>query len=264
MNLMDPGVLTQKISAFVITKNEEASIGNCLSSLFFVDDVVVVDDFSTDRTEEICKIFGNVRFYRNKFENFTSQKSLAMSLTKHNWVLEIDADECVSEEMRRSILALSDDDFRRYNCFLFKRKNFFGDRWIRYGGFYPDYKGRLYNKLKGRWSSGRVHERFVADPPWKKLKGDILHYQKGNFKDYLLKQIRYATLSSMDLYDRGVGSKWYSYTLQPLYTFFYRYIFRLGFLEGFYGFTLASIGAVSTWAKYSFLKERIFKGSSGF
>lgn len=244
----------KKISGFVITKNEEASIRNCLMSLSFLDDVVVVDDFSSDGTEKICKSFHNVRFFKNRFESFTAQKSFAMSLTKHEWVLEIDADEVVSEEMKQSILNLSESDFQRYNCFMFKRKNFFGKRWIRHGGFFPDYKGRLYNKSKGYWSKGRVHERFIADPPWKKLEGEILHYQSGNLKNYLLKQIRYAKLGAMDLHERNVKAKWYHYTLRPLYTFIYRYIVRLGFLDGFYGFTLACIGALSTWAKYTFLR----------
>ncbi|MCX7822507.1 MAG: glycosyltransferase family 2 protein [Syntrophobacterales bacterium] len=244
----------QKISAFVITKNEEPSIGECLSSISFLDDIVVVDDFSSDGTEEICRSFNNVRFYRNRFDSFSSQKSFALSLTKYDWVLEIDADERVSEEMKDSIIALSKEDFFRYNCFFFRRRNFFGGRWIRHGGFYPDYKGRLYNKLKGRWSLGRVHERFVTDPPWKKLKGDILHYQTGHLRSYLLKQLRYAELGALDLHDRGVRARWYHYTLRPLYTFIYRYLIRLGFLDGFYGFELAVIGAIATWAKYSFLK----------
>jgi glycosyltransferase involved in cell wall biosynthesis len=245
--------MTLNVSGFVITKNEESTIGGCLASLSFLDDIVVVDDFSDDKTEEVCKSFNNVRFYRNKFDSFTSQKSFALSLTKWDWVLEIDADERVSDEMRDSILSITPEDFRRFNCFFFKRRNFFGHRWIRHGGFYPDYKGRLYNKGKGRWSFGRVHERFIADPPWKKLNGDILHYQSANLKEYLLKQIRYAELGALDLYARGVKSKWYSYSLRPLYTFLYRYLVRLGCLDGSYGFALAVIGSISTWAKYYFL-----------
>jgi len=252
--------MAPKISAFVITKNEEKSIGDCLASLSFVDDVVVVDDFSDDGTEEICRSFANVRFYKNKFENFTSQKAYAMSLTKYDWVLELDADERVSNEMRQAILRLSEDDLRLYNCFMFRRKTFFGNRWVRHGGFYPDYKGRLYNKNKGRWSLSRVHERFIVDPPWKKLPGDILHYQTDDLKTYLLKQIRYAELGAMDLYDKGVRVRWHLYVLRPLYTFFYRYFFRLGFLDGFYGFALGVIGSISVWAKYTFLHSM---GNSG-
>ncbi|MEJ5300845.1 MAG: glycosyltransferase family 2 protein [Thermodesulforhabdaceae bacterium] len=248
-------VQPSNISAFVITKNEEKSIEGCLLSLSFLDDVVVVDDFSSDGTEEICRSFSNVRFYKNKFENFTSQKAFAMSLTRHDWVLEIDADERVSDEMKKAILQLSDADLSFYNCFMFRRKTFFCGRWIRHGGFYPDYKGRLYNKNKGRWSALRVHERFIVDPPWRKLPVDILHYQCGDLKAYLLKQIRYSEMSAMDLYERGVRVRWYHYTLRPLYTFLYRYFFRLGLLDGFHGFALATIGSIATWAKYTFLNS---------
>ncbi len=241
------------ISAFVITKNESRNIKACLESLSFVDEVIVVDDFSEDETEEICKSFPYVFFYKNKFVDFRTQKAFAMSLTRNNWVLELDADEIVSERMKQSILQLEKKDFEKYNCFFFKRKNYFGSRWIKYGGFYPDYKGRLYNKTKGRWAPNRVHERFIAEKPWKKLKGEIIHLQDSNLELYLKKQLRYARLSAVELHEKGKRALWYHYTLRPLYTFLNKYFLRLGFLDGFYGLNLALVGARATFEKYYYL-----------
>lgn len=242
------------ISAFVITKNEAAKIGDCLISLNWVDEVVVVDDFSTDRTLEICSGFG-VSYSQNRFSSFKDQKSHAMSLAAHDWVLEVDADERVSEEMRTAIQALTPDDFEQYACFEFKRKTRFWGKWIKHSSFYPDYKARLYCRTRGAWNDANVHERFVPNGRTKKLDGDILHEQDLDLHTYLLRVERYAQMSAADYFARGRRAKWHHVSIRPAFTFFQRYVIRLGFLDGAQGFVISVMGGIGTFLKYMRLYE---------
>ncbi len=243
-----------KISAFIITKNEEKNIEDCLKSLSWVNEIVVVDDFSEDSTEAICKNY-NVKFIKNKFISFKEQKSFAMSNTSNEWVLEIDADERASDEMKKEIENLIDDDLKKYDGFEFKRKNYLRGKWLKFGAQYPDYKLRLYNKKRGNWSENKVHERFIVNGASKRLKGDILHFQDVDLKKLISKTINYSFLSAQELFKKGKKAKWHHYTIRPLYTFFYRYFFRLGFLDGLEGFIISVVGAIGTFSKYMFLKE---------
>lgn len=243
-----------KISAFIITKNEEKNIENCLRSINWLDEIVVVDDFSEDNTEEICNRY-NVKFYKNRFTGFKDQKEYAMNLTSNDWVLEIDADERVSVEMKNLIKSFTDEDFKNFDGFEFRRKNYLWGKWIKHTGLYPDYKLRLYNKKKGVWSEQNIHEKFILKGRIRKLKVDILHDQTMSIKQYFEKTIRYNYLSALELSKRGKEAKWYHFTLRPIYTFLYKYFIRLGVLDGFYGFIISVMGAIGTFAKYMFLKE---------
>ena len=169
------------VSAFIITFNEAAKIAACLDSLRWVAEIVVVDDNSSDATVEICRGYPNVRVFQHCFTGFKDQKSHAMGLTGNEWVLEIDADERVSPEMRESILALTPADFAAGSCFEFRRLTNFWGKWIRHASLYPDYKGRLFLVLEPaagapasgpdgealelsevRWNSERTAARTIA------------------------------------------------------------------------------------------------------
>lgn len=243
-----------KISAFIITKNEGKNIEDCIKSLMWADEIIIVDDFSDDLTEEVCKKY-SIKFFKNRFTGFRDQKKIAMSLTSNDWVLELDADERVSLEMRKSIENIKLTDFEIYHGFEFKRKNYFWGKWIKHCGLYPDYKLRLYNKKKGIWSEQNIHERFIVGGPTKKIDSDILHYQTMDLKTFFQKTIKYNFLSAQELKKNGKKAKWHNYTLRPIYTFLYRYFFRLGFLDGIEGFIVSVMGATGTFAKYMFLKE---------
>lgn len=243
-----------RISAYVITKNEAGKIGDCLTSLNWVDEVVVVDDFSTDTTPEICSEFG-VSFHQNRFSSFRGQKSHAMSLATNDWVLELDADERVSDEMRCAIQALHADDYEKYDCFEFRRKTRFWGKWIKHSSFYPDYKARLYCRTRGAWNDANVHERFVPNGLTKKLDGDILHEQDLDLHTYLLRIARYANMSAADYFAKGKRAKWHHVSVRPVATFFQRYLIRLGFLDGVQGFVISVMGAISTFLKYMRLYE---------
>lgn len=243
-----------KISAIVITKNESAKIADCLESLQWVDEIIIVDDYSADATKEICQRY-NVRFFQHTFTGFKDQKSFAMSLTSHDWILELDADERVSDTMRQSILNLGETDFIGCSCFEFRRLTRFWGKWIRHGSFYPDYKGRLYNKRQGAWSERNIHERFVTRGGVKRLPGDILHFQDLDIHSFIMRTARYADISALEYYRQGRIAKWHHFTVRPLYTFVYRFFLRLGILDGIQGFVIAVIGALGTFIKYMKLYE---------
>ncbi len=243
-----------KISAFVITKNEESKISDCIESILWVDDIVIVDDFSTDATPDICRSY-NVKFVQHKFTGFKDQKSYAMSLTRHDWILELDADERVSEAMRRSIVSLSTDDMKQYSSFEFRRLTRFWGKWIRHASLYPDFKTRLYNKCNGVWSAGNIHERFVPRGLTKKIHTDIIHCQDIDIQTYFTRTTRYASLSAQELFEKRKTVRLLHFTLRPVYTFIYRYFFRLGFLDGVHGFVVALVGAFGTFVKYLKLYE---------
>ncbi len=246
--------MSVKISAFIITKNEEKNIEDCLISLSWVDEIIVVDDFSEDNIEVLCKKYG-VKFFRNKFTGFRDQKKYAMELTSNEWVLELDADERVSEEMKEAIKNLKPQDFENFDGFEFKRKNYFWGRWVKHSGLYPDYKLRLYNKKRGRWTEQNIHERFIIKGLSKKIDAPIVHFQTMDLKTFFLKTIRYSFLSAEELYKAGKRAKWHHFTIRPIYTFLYKYFIRLGFLDGIQGFVISVMGAIGTFAKYMFLKE---------
>jgi glycosyltransferase involved in cell wall biosynthesis len=258
MQIPGKSVMTEsehpKISAFVISRNEALKIADCLKSLKWVDEIVVVDDFSTDGTPEICRSY-DVKFVQHGFTGFKDQKSHAMSLASYDWVLELDADERVSDGMRESILALRKEDFSRFSCFEFRRKTRFWGKWIGHSSLYPDYKSRLYKKLDGEWSAGNIHERFITGGLTKKIAADIVHCQDLDLHDYLLRTVRYANLSALEMHGRGKRARILHFTIRPLYTFFYRYLFRLGFLDGVHGFVISAMGALGTFVKYMKLYE---------
>ena len=249
------------ISAFVITKNEAAKIGECLASLSWVDEVIVVDDFSSDATPDICREFG-ASLHQHRFTGFKDQKSHAMGLARHDWVLELDADERVTPEMRDAILALGAQDYQRYDCFEFKRKTRFWGKWIRHASFYPDYKARFYCRSRGAWSGGNIHERFIVRGATRKLAGDILHPQDLDLYSYFLRTARYADLSAADHFARGKRARWHHVTVRPLSAFCTRYFIRLGLLDGVHGFVISVMGALGTFMKYMKLYE-IQKKSAG-
>ena len=173
----------------------------------------------------------------------------------NDWVLKMDADECVSATMRDGILALTDEDFSACSCFEFKRLTCFWGKWIRHASFYPDYNPRLFNKHQGEWGGINPHDKFMTRGRTKKLAGDILHYQNWNLHTYATRTALYSHISAVEYHKRGKRAKWHHVTVRPLYTFLYRFFFRLGFLEGVRGFVIAVMGGVGAFAKYAELLE---------
>ena len=242
------------LSVVVITFNEERNIGRCLASVAAVaDDIVVVDSFSTDRTEAIAREHG-ARFVQHAFEGHIEQKNWAVTQAAHPFILSLDADEAVDDRLLDSIRRGKDQNADGYT--MNRLTNYCGT-WIRHGGWYPDRKLRLWDSRKGRWTGINPHDRYEMDPGARieHLPGDILHYSYTTIDDHR-KQVDYFTSIAAKAYAKsGKRAGFVKSFLSPLAKFIGDYFFRLGFLDGRAGFTIARISAGATRLKYAKLRD---------
>lgn len=238
-----------KISAVIIALNEEDRIEDALKSCLEVaDEILLVDSYSTDKTVEIAKKYGAVIF-KKKFEDYGSQKNFAMQKAKNEWVLNIDADERVSERLKEEILKLKKKSEIHADGFFINRKNFYFGRWIKHSGWYPDRKLRLFKKKKSRWQ-GRIHERLLLEGETSTLAGDILHYTYRDMSDHVLRLNRYSRMQAEDIVKKGKKLLYLRTLLLPPVTFLRFYIWKAGFLDGFPGLAIALISSWATAMKY--------------
>ena len=244
-----------KISAVIITFNEEKNIGRCLESLQgIVDEIVVVDSFSKDKTKEICESY-NVKFVEHKFDGHIEQKNWAITQASFPHVLSLDADEALDESLKKSILeAKSNWQFDAYS--MNRLTNYCG-KWIHHCGWYPDVKLRLWDSSKGEWGGDNPHDKYeLADKssPTKHLKGDILHYSYYTLEDHY-KQVNYFTdILSKAQFKRGKKAPLITMLMSPIVKFNKDYIIKLGILDGKAGFTICRISAYATFLKYKKLR----------
>ncbi|MCX7641902.1 MAG: glycosyltransferase family 2 protein [Elusimicrobiales bacterium] len=242
-----------KISAEIITFNEEKNIRDCLESVKWVDEIVVVDSFSTDKTIEICKEYTD-KIIQRPWPGNIEQHRFATSMCENKWVISLDADERLSKELIEEIKSL-DLDQTGYDCFLIPRKPFFMNRWIKHSGWYPSRVPRLFNKEKGQWGGLSPHGVFVSYGRIGKLKNDILHFIGRSACDFAVSNLKYSYISAQTYKDKGRKFNLFQITVRPLFTFFYKYFVRLGFLDGVPGLTYCAISAFSVFIKYVSLKE---------
>jgi glycosyltransferase involved in cell wall biosynthesis len=240
------------ISATIITLNEEKNIADCLASLDFVDDIVVLDSGSTDRTEEICRTDPKVCFHRHDWTGYGTQKNIAAGLANHDWILNIDADERVSKELATAILSA---DITRYRGFRMTRRNHFGRRWIKHCGWYPDFTLRFYDRRDCRFSDRPVHESVICSGPVGELPGDLEHYTYDGVEDYLKRMDRYSSLAAREIVAKGGRPGIGSLVVRPLATFVRMFLLKRGFLEGSTGLVLSTLYAVYTFCKYAKARE---------
>jgi glycosyltransferase involved in cell wall biosynthesis len=238
------------LSAVIITKNEERNIERCLSSLTEVaDEIVVIDSFSTDRTEEICKKYGAV-FIQHPFEGHIQQKNFAIASAKNDWILSLDADEALTEDLKKNILkAKEDPEFSGYR--MNRLTNYCG-HWVKYCGWYPDTKVRLVNRNNARWEGVNPHDRLdmKKDEPTGFLEGDLLHYSYYTREDHL-KQIEYfGNIAAKELFDRGGKTNFAMILAKVVAQFIKSYFLKLGILDGPTGFTISRLSAYATYRKY--------------
>ncbi|BDV42547.1 glycosyl transferase [Geotalea uraniireducens] len=241
------------ISATIIARNEERNIGACLASLDFVAEIVVVDSGSSDRTEEICRADPRVRYYHHEWRGFGAQKNFAADQATHDWLLNIDADERVSPELRASIL---NADPTRCDGYRVARENYFGGRRIRHCGWYPDYNLRLYNRQRCRFGDRLVHEAVECPGPVGTLAGNLIHFTYAGIADYLQRMDRYSTLAAAEaVKERRRCPGLLAVVGRSLFTFFKMYILKRGILDGADGFQLSVLYACYTFAKYAKIRE---------
>jgi glycosyltransferase involved in cell wall biosynthesis len=243
------------ISAVIITKNEAHIIGTTLNSLQGVtDDIIIVDSGSTDSTLTICQQFG-ATVIETTWDGYGANKNKGIAVAKHNWILNIDADEVLDATLNQSLKQL---DLTNENIvYEFKFKNFFCGKWIRFGEWGGDKHIRLFNRKAVQWNSVAVHEVLNLSSSNKKIlvKGSILHYTTQHIDEYINKTVSYAKLNAQKYFDQGKQSNFFKLRLAPGLTFFQHYILRLGFLDGWEGYLIARTTSWYTFLKYSFLKE---------
>jgi len=257
--LFDSGPATfgaMEISVVIITFNEERNLARCIASVKQVaDDVVVVDSFSMDATEKIALEHG-ARFVQHAFEGHIEQKNWAITQAKYPWVLSLDADEALDEELIRSILEVKRGAPSTDGYSMARLTNYCGT-WVRHGGWYPDIKLRLWDSRKGLWGGTNPHDQYEMEPGSRtiRLTGDLLHYSYNSISDHL-RQVDYFTgISSNALYQQGRKAGLVKLLISPIAKFIGDYLFRGGFLDGYHGFVIARISAHATFLKYAKLKQ---------
>ena len=245
------------LSVVVITFNEAANIARCLQALGDIaDDVLVVDSFSTDATVEICRQH-NVRVIQYAFAGYVEQKNYATSQAKFDHVLQLDADEVLTNELRQSIRAAKAD--WQYAAYALVRLTNYCGHWVRHGGWYPDRKLRLYDRRLGRWTGLLLHERYEVNPglPTGHLAGDVLHYSYHSIAQHVSQLNKFTSITAQELAMRGkTDVTAFHLLLKPLWKFMHGYFFRLGLLDGFAGLCIASISAWGVFLKFAKLKTR--------
>lgn len=239
------------ISVSIITFNEERIIYKTLSCVkSWADEIVVVDSFSTDETLNIIKQF-NVNLYTKKWEGYSEQRNYALSKCTCDWVLVIDADEIVTDSLKKEIdLILSPNCSK--NGFKIKRKFFLGNRWIKHGGYYPDYQLRLFkNNIGAHCSKRAIHESYNVPGEIRILNNPLEHYAYNDLNSYEMSLKKYAELASKEIKNK----QFYIPTLRAFWSFLYRYFFRLGLLEGELGYKLTKIYSNYVYQKYDLAKN---------
>lgn len=244
-----------KLSAVIITFNEEEHLDKCLTSLQgVVDEIIVVDSFSTDKTEAICKSH-DVTFITQKFLGYLEQKNFAISKATHNYILSLDGDEALSDELKASILQVKDN--WEFDGYYLHRKNNYCGQWIHHSDWYPDKKLRLFKKGKGEWKGINPHDSYKLQHPKSlgKLKGDLLHWIYRDYKEHNQKVERFSTIAAQSYYDLGIKSSLWKIIYRPTWAFFKAYFLRLGFLDGLNGFIICVQTYNVTFLKYIKLYE---------
>ena len=245
-----------KISAVIITFNEEKNIERCLQSLQGVaDEITVLDSFSSDNTENICRQY-NVKFVQHAFDGHIQQKNRALGLASNDYVLSLDADEALSTELKQSILTIKENWNADAYCFN-RLTNYCGKHWIKHCGWYPDTKLRLWDRRKGCWGGFNPHDIVVMEKSAtvKRIKGNLLHYTCYTISDHVLQVNKFSEIMAKNNYERGVKSSTFKIIYKTLWCFVRNYFFRLGFLDGYYGFVVCNISAFATFLKYVKLRQ---------
>jgi len=240
-----------KITAIVITKNEEKNISDCLKSVEWADEIIVVDSESTDRTTEIAKQFTD-KIFTKKWEGYVPQKRYAMSLANNDWILSIDADERITPELTKEIQQLSPNDLAGFRI---RRKNYLMNKEITSCGWEKDYQLKLFRKDKADLNDRLVHEKFIVVGKVGTLKSPMHHYTFASFTDYLNKINSYTSLKAQELIKtkkRIGGWTIFSHTVSAFFAFFF---VRKGFKDGVYGLIISSLHSVSTMMNYIKLWE---------
>ncbi len=244
---------TLPLSVAIITLNEEERLTDCLKSVSFATDIVVVDSGSTDNTAAIAKSYG-ARIFQEVWQGFGVQKQRAIDHCRNKWVLVLDADERVSPELKKEIQSVLGDQHsnKAYNI---PRKNLFLNRWIRHAGWYPDHVVRLINKECCRMNTKPVHESIEVNGQIGTLQSPLIHHATRNIEHTMAKMDRYSSIGAKEMYENGERASYAKALSRGAWAFLYNYIFRMGFRDGSPGFIIAVSDAINKFFKYAKLVE---------
>ncbi|MCX6135794.1 MAG: glycosyltransferase family 2 protein [Ignavibacteriales bacterium] len=242
------------LSVIVITKNEERNIEECLNSVRWAYEIVLVDGGSTDKTLELARKFTEKVFVK-PWEGYGASKNFALEHCRGDWVLWLDADERVTDDLGKEIQAVMDQAVTPFTVYEIPRKAFFLGKWIRHCGWYPGYVARLFKPGAGRFSDNKVHERFEFSGAVGKLRFDLLHYTDPNLWHYFEKFNRYTSLAADELMGKKAAFRISQLVVRPVWVFVRMYVVKLGFLDGIQGFILSVLSSCYVFTKYAKLWE---------
>lgn len=247
--------MTIKLSVVIITLNEEKNLERCINSVLEIaDEIVVLDSFSTDKTEEICKKY-NVKFFQNKFDGHIEQKNRALTHSSNNYVLSMDADEALSPKLIESIQSIKKDC--KNDGYYFNRLNNYCGTWIKHTSWSPDRKLRIWNITKGKWGGENPHDKFILNKNCTKqyLKGELLHYSFASIEEHVIQINKFSTIAAKAKFAKGKKASFIDYIIAPIWEFKRSYFIKLGFLDGYYGFIVSVMTSYSVFLKYIKLKR---------
>jgi glycosyltransferase involved in cell wall biosynthesis len=242
---------TLPFSLVIITRDAGARLQDCIASIDFAAETLVVDSGSRDDTVQIGRRCG-ARVIEHDWLGFGAQKNFAVSQASNDWVLCLDADERATPELSRSIRAAMMQP--RFTAYTMRRRNRFLGRWLAHGEGYPDWNLRLFDRRSARWSEDVVHEHVLPSGPVGRLEGDLLHASAESLDDYVDKQNRYTTLQAAALFSRGERSSTGRMIVSPLFRFIRFYFLRAGFLDGVPGLVHIALGCFNSFCKYAKLR----------
>jgi glycosyltransferase involved in cell wall biosynthesis len=244
-----------KLSVTIITRNEEAQIGDCLESVRWADEIIVVDTGSVDRTLELCSKY-TPHVYSRPWEGFALAKNAAITLATGDWILSLDADERVSEGLHQAITTLQRQPIATCaDGYAVPRRNYLWGRWLRYGGLYPDHQIRLFKRGKGGFKAQRVHESVAIDGRVERLWHPLEHHSYQGISDVIQRLDRYTGLAALDRRDQGQPFRRSMLVIRPLGRFLRNYVLKQGFRDGIPGLIMAVSYAYGVFVREAKLWE---------
>ena len=248
-----------KLTAIIPTYNEEHNLVDCLETVKWADEILVVDSFSTDRTLEIARKYG-ATILQHEYINSAAQKNWTIPQARHDWILIVDADERVGPALQEEIQMLL-QNLPQHEGYWIQRKNHVWGKPIRYCGWQKDRVLRLFDRRKGRYENKEVHADIVIQGSTATLSHPLMHYTYRDLKHYFEKFKRYTDWGALELYKQGKQTRWNHLLLHPLFRFIRMYFLQLGFLDGIHGLVLCIFSSFYVFTKYAKLWEMNRKGS---
>jgi glycosyltransferase involved in cell wall biosynthesis len=245
-----------QLSVVIISYNEEKNIARCLESVQGIaDEILLVDSFSKDLTRDIATSMG-ARVIEHVFEGHIQQKNYAAQQAKYDCILSLDADEALSDELKKSIQQIKSN--WQYDAYQMNRCTNYCGKWIKHSGWYPDRKLRLWNRTKGEWGGVNPHDKWELHNKsmnFKWIKGDILHYSYYSIEEHWKQAEKFSNIAAQAMFDQGKRISFAGVYLKAAFKFIRNYFLKAGFLDGYYGWVVCKITAWETFEKYRKLRD---------